>query len=171
MCHTEERKCAARTQKTTAARNRSESSLRRNLHGGAKANAGAARQLQPLVGGPSAAAVKKLIAVSDDGSKLWQTSEPPMEMRINRAVDPPFIEGVAGSIELAMGRIEVDGELYGEALIGSILAHTHGYWTFVETTETIRDSLIEAVCDEAEVWENAIPRGIEAGVAARKGRK
>jgi hypothetical protein len=115
--------------------------------------------------------VKKLVAISDDGSKLWQTSEPPMEMRINAAVDPPFIEGVAGSIELAMGRVEVDSELYGEVLIGSILAHTPGYWTFVDTTETIRDPAIEAVHDEAEVWENAILRGVEAGIAARKGRK
>jgi hypothetical protein len=58
--------------------------------------------MQPLVGRPGAASVKKLIAISDDGSKLWQTSEPPMEMKINGAVDPPLIEGVCGELQFRL---------------------------------------------------------------------
>jgi hypothetical protein len=63
---------------------------------------------------PSVADLCSILSVENRAgalsARLWQTGEPPMEMRINRAVDPPFIEGVCGEL-LALGK--------------SVIRHTH----------------------------------------------
>jgi hypothetical protein len=61
--------------------------------------------------------LKKLIAVSDDGWKLWQTGVAPR-----------------GNVQLATGFIEIDGSRLGappDPLIGSILAHCPTTWIYI----------------------------------------
>ena len=57
--------------------------------------------------------MKKLIAISDDGAKLWQTGAAPR-----------------GEVQLAMGYIEINGGRLGssDSLIGSLLMHCPTPW-------------------------------------------
>lgn len=95
----------------------------------------------------------KLIAISDDGAKLFQTSAAP-----------------GGNVQLATGYIELDGHRLGAApdmLIGSILAHCPTTWILVES-ERRRRAAVDVVL-RGEVEEGFGFARKPAPKAARKG--